>query len=108
MNQISNACGGGYSGRALVPGSLRGYRTWRLASRFERVPDGMLPLTSVTRRDVCWTPTMHATCTPEVGPPSRRRPVSPSLRSDHTAPDRGCKCGIYAWYEPDDTAMLRA
>jgi len=104
MSSIADACGGGDSARPLVPGSLRGYRTWRLASRLENVPDGMLPMTSVTRRDVLWTPTMTAACTPDVGPTLRRRPPERS----HAAPSSGCKCGIYAWYAPDDTALLRA
>lgn len=106
MSGISDACGGGDSARPLVPGSLRGYRTWRLASRLECVPDGMLPITSVTRRDVLWTPTMHAECTPDAGPPPRRRTTTRGV--DHAAPRTGCKCGIYAWYAPDDTALLRA
>lgn len=104
MSGIADACGGGENARSLVPGSLRGYRTWRLASRLENVPDGMLPMTSVTRRDVLWTPTMTASCTPEVGPTARRRAEDGS----HAAPSSSCKCGIYAWYEPDDTALLRA
>jgi hypothetical protein len=66
----------------------------------------MLPITSVTRRDVLWTATMHAQCEPlDVAPAGReRREVPPG----HPAPERDCKCGIYAWYEPDDTAMLSA
>jgi hypothetical protein len=96
----------GNAERALVPGTLRGYRTWRVANRLERVPRGMLPITSVTRRDVLWTATMHAQCEP--------LDVAPTIRSEHpndgghAAPKTDCKCGIYAWYEPDDTAMLNA
>lgn len=104
MSGIADACGAGDSGKPLVPGSLRGYRTWRPASRLENVPDGMLPMTSVTRRDVLWTPTMTAACTPDVGPTTRR----PAPDGSHAAPSTGCKCGIYAWYAPDDTALMRA
>src|SRR5690606_39806380 len=47
--------------RALVPGTLRGYRTWRLLRRAPE--DGALPLTSVTR-GVRWAPTLTAECAP--------------------------------------------
>jgi hypothetical protein len=30
------------------------------------------------------------------------------LPSDHKAPFVGCRCGIYAWYQPDDTGILHA
>ena len=61
MSEIAEACGGGDSGRPLVPGSLRGYRTWWHASRRASVPDGMLPLTSVTRRHIVWATTQRGT-----------------------------------------------
>jgi hypothetical protein len=92
--------------RALVPGTLRGYRTWRIASRLERVPNGMLPITSVTRRDVMWTATMHASCAPLDVVTSTRGHAPETV--DHSAPRHDCKCGIYAWYDPSDTAMLNA
>ena len=103
---ISEACGGGDSGRALVPGSLRGYRTWRLASRHADLPDGGLPLTSVTRR-VVWPPMLEARCTP---PHIETHAALLSTRSfaSHRSPSRNCDCGIYAWYAPDDTAILGA
>ena len=103
---ISDACGGGDSGRALVPGSLRGYRTWRLLGRHAPVPEGALPLSSVTRR-VVWPPTLEARCTP---PDIERYAAAPSATSlhSHRSPSRGCDCGIYAWYAPDDTWTLHA
>jgi hypothetical protein len=108
MNQVSDACGGGDgdAGRALVPGSLRGYRTWGLAGRRAYVPAGTLPLTSVTRRRVVWTPTLTARCTPN--DPATSGPWSLPVEGDHSAPHAGCRCGIYGWYTPTDTGMLRA
>ena len=103
---ISDACGGGDSGRALVPGSLRGYRTWRLLGRRAPVPEGALPLSSVTRR-VVWPPTLEARCT---APDVEWQPASPRpcLSVSHRSPSRGCDCGIYAWYAPGDTGTLYA
>jgi hypothetical protein len=106
MSEIAEACGGGDAGRPLVPGSLRGYRTWRHAGRRAAVPDGMLPLTSVTRRHVVWTSKLSARCVTRdtvgsgVG--------SSALPDDHPAPGAGCNCGIYGWYAPDDARILNA
>lgn len=101
MSQISDACGGGDGGRALVPGTLRGYRTWRLQRR--PPADGALPLTSVTRR-VGWPVTLSAECTP----PEPLTDGLPEGAGAHRAPTAGCRCGIYAWYDPDDAGILRA
>ena len=108
MSEISRACGGGEVGRSLVPGSLRGYRTWRPAGRRVHVPEGTLPLTSVTRRRVVWPPTLVARCAPS--PSGRKAPpdTEVDLDDDHHAPQAGCDCGIYAWYAPDDTRILHA
>lgn len=100
MNPIAESCGGGEAGRLLVPGSLRGYRTWRLRRR--RCVDGQLPMTSITRRRVVWTPVLTARCTPR----DVDRLAEPTIEVDHRAPARGCTCGIYAWYASDDSAML--
>src|SRR5438034_746733 len=102
----SNACGGGDSGRALVPASLRGYRTWRTLSRHAPLPEGALPLASVTRH-VVWPPKLDARCTP--WDTEQHAPVSATTsRAAHRSPSRSCDRGIYAWYSPDDTAMLHA
>jgi hypothetical protein len=111
MSEISRACGGGEVGRSLVPGSLRGYRTWRPAGRRVHVPAGTLPLTSVTRRRVVWPPTLVARCAPS--PSGRKAPPDPDPgvepgEDGHHAPQPGCDCGIYAWYAPDDTRILHA
>lgn len=101
MSQISDACGGGDAGRPLVAGSLRGYRTWRLRGR--RSPAGpgeLLPLTSVTRRDVVWTRRLAARCA--------REGDDPAPGGDHAAPESGCTCGIYGWYSPTDSAIVHA
>jgi hypothetical protein len=104
MSQISGMCGGD-DGRPLVAGSLRGYRTWRLQRRRSSPSAGALPLTSVTRR-VVWGPTLTARCTPEIAPTSAKG--SATDLGDHVAPGAGCRCGIYGWYDPTDTAILRA
>jgi hypothetical protein len=103
---ISDACGGGDGGRALVPGSLRGYRTWRLLGRRAPVPEGALPLSSVTRR-VVWPPTLEALCTPRDTEWHAAAPLIMPVAS-HRSPSRGCDCGIYAWYAADDTETLSA
>jgi hypothetical protein len=106
MSEIAEVCGGGDAGRPLVPGSLRGYRTWWQASRRAGVRDGMLPLTSVTRRQIVWASTMEATCVPR--DIARSRPLSATPPDEHPAPRAGCNCGIYGWYAPDDAGILRA
>ncbi len=106
MSDIAEACGGGDAGRSLVPGSLRGYRTWRPVRRRGRVPVGMLPLTAVSRRHVVWTPTMRARCEPRDAWYSSPGPST--LPADHPAPRAGCNCGIYGWYAPEDTVMADA
>jgi hypothetical protein len=106
MSEIAEACGGGDAGRPLVPGSLRGYRTWWHTTRRAAVPDGMLPLTSVTRRQIVWATTMSARCVPRVSAGSEPGPAA--LPDDHPAPRAGCNCGIYGWYAPDDAGILSA
>ncbi|HZR12357.1 MAG TPA: hypothetical protein VFC33_03830 [Acidimicrobiia bacterium] len=102
MSRISDHCGGGDAGRPLVAGTLRGYRTWRPLTRWAHIPDGALPLAAVTQRHVVWGTTLSARCTLPAGVPE------PPIGFDHPAPSAGCTCGIYAWYEPDDTGILTA
>jgi hypothetical protein len=104
MSQISGMCGAG-DGRPLVPGSLRGYRTWRLRRR--RAPPGgdSLPLASVTRA-VVWGPTLSARCAPESTDDPGPGAATPD--GGHVAPAAECRCGIYGWYDPADTGMLHA
>jgi hypothetical protein len=106
MSYVSEVCGGGDAGRALVPGALRGYRTWRLLGRRTHVPDGSLPLTSVSRRRVVWCPSVTARC--KRGDAGMRGQSAPTLDDDHPAPQVGCGCGIYGWYSPSDTSMVSA
>jgi hypothetical protein len=108
MTQISDVCGGGDAGRAMVPGSLRGYRTWRLLGRraAAQLPDGTLPLTSVTRRNVRWERTLTARC--EAPGPGTVGPAPSAPEGSHRAPEAGCVCGIYGWYDPADTYMTSA
>ena len=105
MSELSKAFGGDH-GRQLVPGSLRGYRSWRRSGRRAHVPSGMLPLTAVTRRSVTWGATLHAECTePDFANPS---PARDGLPDAHRSPEPSCECGIYAWYVPDDTMTVEA
>ena len=63
----------------LVPGQLRGYREFRLE------PNGLFPLVQGVLGP--WSGELqHAVC---------------ATGSLHAAPDRGCSCGLYAWYHPD-------
>lgn len=105
MSDRSEGCGGD-SGTPLVAGTLRGYRTWRPLSRWAKVPQGALPLTSVTQPQVIWTPTLIARCIPPDAWTYRCPP--PTDPADHPSPSIGCRCGIYAWYEPKDTGILNA
>jgi hypothetical protein len=102
MSHISDVCGGGDAGRPLVPGSLRGYRTWRPLDRRSQPRDGLLPLTSVSRRRVVWGRTLAARCEPF--DPADAAPSD----DEHRAPHDGCTCGIYGWYDPNDTGMVSA
>ena len=106
MSYISEACGGGDAGRALVPGTLRGYRTWRLLGKRTHVPDGSLPLSCVGGRGGGWPPPGGGRCT---GADTGMQGQSASTTDDdHSAPQLGCGCGIYGWYSPSDTGMVSA
>jgi hypothetical protein len=106
MSEISRACGGGDTDRSLVPGALRGYRTWRPVRRRVELRPGMLPISSLSRRGVVWPTQLEAHCTPpDVGSKAFGGSVMPG---DHPAPFNGCECGIYAWYDPRDTRILHA
>ena len=67
-----------------------GFRSWR-------VVDGALRSVYLP---VFWTSAeMSATCLHAQAPDATEpRPVPAAI---HAAPDRGCTCGIYAYYEPD-------
>ena len=94
------------AGTAFVAGTLRGYRAWRPVNRWTPVPDGSVPLASVTQPQVIWTPTLTARCTPPESWSFRCPP--PEVADGHTSPSIQCTCGIYAWYAPDDAGMLSA
>jgi len=108
MTEISRTCGGGNSGRPLVAGVLRGYRTWRLRNRFARTEPGTLPLTSVAHRQVQWAPTLTASCVAHDDSLLGPLVSTALLAGPHRSPAAGCLCGIYAWYAPRDTDILRA
>jgi hypothetical protein len=104
IRSISNACGGGDAGRTLVPGTLRGYRTWQLLGRWAHLADGTLPLTSITRHHVRWSPRLTACCIPNHA--TTPGPWSAMPNADHHAPRMGCTCGIYGWYTPSDAKVV--
>lgn len=80
---------------ALVPTALRGYRTWRLTDL------GQLQSTAYP---YIWAAgTLHALCAKR----DRLRAVNPDLL-EHGAPAADCTCGIYGWYDPDDTRIVAA
>ena len=103
MTNISSLCGGADTGRSLVAGTLRGYRTWS-PMRSRDLPAGMLPLRSAQIPQVIWTASLHARClTAELhGRGDSAPPVT------HQAPGRACRCGIYGWYQPRDRRMVPA
>ena len=83
-------------GPALVPGFLRGYRSWLVTDDRSRVDeiglDGDLRLLSMTYTNYRWLPGLqHATCAhnllPDDAPPHE------------SAPSVGCECGFYAHHE---------
>lgn len=70
----------------LVPGSVVGFRQFRVR------PDGSLAPLFVD--DAPWrVGVTEARCT---------------LDRAHRPPDPGCRCGLYAWYHPDDALLHRA
>ena len=107
MSDLSGLCGDAASGTPFVAGTLRGYRAWRPAQPLgAKVPQGALPLASVTQPQVIWTPTLSARCIPPDVWAFRCPP--PVLPAGHTSPSVRCSCGIYAWYDPDDAGILSA
>jgi len=96
MHHVSDLCGA-TSGRPLVAGTLRGYRKW-LALRSVPEQSDLLPLASVAIRDVVWSETLSARCLA-----SGVEYFDASYA--HRAPERACRCGIYAWYQPGDPNM---
>lgn len=80
-----------YSGRALVPGTLRGYRSWRVT-----FDEGLLMAVNF---DYTWQPgENHATCLD----------WPPTFQTEHQAPQLNCTCGFYACYSPATTQWGQA
>lgn len=91
-----------YSGNGvdLVPGRLRGYRGWRLASAVGERP---LRLTSLTANTVWpWTPTVRASCHRAEIIASGRGSFDPLPPHDpDDVPNATCSCGFYARHRID-------
>lgn len=78
----------------FVAGGLRGYRTWNV-----NVDSGKLHSRAVGYEwgfdgevAQCLRATFNPFTAPDLG--------------DHPSPDARCKCGLYAWYHPDDTRII--
>lgn len=89
----------------VVPGALRGYRSFRVGSHEDQAA---LLSTGVPN---AWTsPTLTARClkpTP-IGTVEQDCACDFCEMSKHASPQADCACGIYGWYRPDDTRIVRA
>lgn len=83
----------------LVPGVLRGYRTWRL--------NGFGQLTS-TAQHYTWGPTAGALCSRggPCGCGNSQCVFTQASGNGHEAPSVDCGCGLYGWYAPDDSRIV--
>jgi hypothetical protein len=110
--------------RDLVPGHLRLYRTWRIATdpplplRFSRptvIGAKMVPLEDVTVSlmstgwSVTWSGEMTAECLRRHPPNDLMYVLHDGVTRVHgPAPEAGCSCGVHGWYDPRDTRMVAA
>lgn len=86
----------------LVAGSLRAYRSWGIDVKMSRRLPYLVrnvTLTPVVYSQFPWQRTMVATCGGSSAPTSSGI-LGP--HGDHQPPYAGCRCGIYAWYRPED------
>lgn len=77
----------------LYPGTLRGYRYWRV-NRFLADKHGT-PLTGVSVESFVWEPTGNCAKCVYLGVPGYKEAHSPD-----SIPHPECQCGFYAWYDP--------
>ena len=56
------------------------------------------------RRSAAWAPSLRADCTETDDAVPGASPVD--VAEEHRSPAPWCECGIYGWYQPNDTAML--
>lgn len=66
----------------LVPGGLRGYRTWTWEPTRGPLRSRGYPWTGGELRALC------------------------DIGGEHDAPFVGCACGVYGWYRPDDSRLI--
>lgn len=101
LNSTQRECTGA---ETLVPGVLRGYRTWetRWHDDLAWSPTGLFSLSF----DAAWDVTMEAECLREVPDTNCDCDACLGARewgifNKHAgiAPDSSCRCGIYAWYD---------
>lgn len=85
----------------VVPAALRGYRSWNLQDA---------RLCSTAARHEWASPQVTARClSGDVvgGLDGQDCPCDLCARGRHAAPVRDCTCGIYGWYSPEDTRLVR-
>jgi hypothetical protein len=85
---------------SLVPGTLRGYRTWRVGE------SGLL-LRS-TDHGIEWERVMAAECRNASFGHNYVTGEAWECFPIHPAPDPACFCGIYGWYRPDESRLVEA
>ena len=87
---------------ALIPAGLRGYRTWRINYRGE--------LRSTLVRHTWQLSGEQAVCHRTELLDVSRITKGVGLAFDHggSCPHPPCGCGIYGWYDPDDTRLAQA
>lgn len=84
----------------LVPAALRGYRSWNVVG-------GVLCSTGVEHR---WDePQASARCLAgsTIGGGDSDCDCDLCVHNQHRAPVRDCTCGIYGWYDPDDSRLAK-
>lgn len=95
---VQQAC----TGPEMVPGALRGYRTWHFVNHFEVtatvLTDGTLRAIEESRAVLGLRGSYGQFWE------SSRLAASCRL-ADHSAPNIDCKCGIYAYYRPSAIAI---
>lgn len=84
---------------ALLPGALRGYRTWRINEEGYLLSTAMPTVWPEER----WAAECLAPSPVSWSSDGR---VMAAPRPRHLSPDADCKCGIYGWYDPADTRMV--
>jgi hypothetical protein len=83
----------------LVPGALRGYRTWETMARH---PDSQSAIGLYALTGPAWEVETEAFCR-KLDVVCNCKPCTENAlqRQDHPSPDGRCTCGIYGYYSPE-------